>query len=156
MTEGDDGMTAGLSTFRTIILHAAGLILAASVAAGLSATVLGVQVLPFAFVVALLHAIILGLPIYLVRRVNGRPRWRTALKGGFAAGAIPIGFFGLALVFQEGLPGYLSVVAMAGGLGAAGGLAFGLTVRSTLPPDPTEDVGAASYTRRRFALDATP
>lgn len=135
---------------RLLLLHACALVISAGVAAGLSQLFAGgTDLYVPAFVVALAHAIVLGIPSYLVVRTRGDYAWWIAPLCGFLIGALPFGLLSLIPAAQEASVGkvatvvggsytlagwieYLSGVAAGGLLGAAGGLAFGLTVRPTL------------------------
>ena len=44
---------------------------------------------PPAFAVALAHAVVLGLPAFLILRRRGLTRWWISLASGFAVGALP-------------------------------------------------------------------
>jgi hypothetical protein len=44
---------------------------------------------PIGFVAALVHAVVLGLPAYLLARRLGWTRWWASLIGGFAVGSLP-------------------------------------------------------------------
>lgn len=160
------------SITRNVALHAAGLVLAAGAgaAAGVAVTNLGLRTFSIAFIFALAHAVLLGLPFYILLRRRGRPRWWMALVGGFGVGALPIALLALVPAADQASSGgiatiingsrtpagwleYLLLVVGAGGLGAIGGLAFGLTVRTTL--QSSEPGGSASTKRgtRRTWLD---
>lgn len=96
---------------------------------------------PVAFIVALVHAVVLGLPAYFVLNRRGLTQWWISLIGGFAVGALPYAV--LALPWQAPPPdlveahiirGFtlLHYAAMAGGLGLlgmAGGFAAWLVWR---------------------------
>jgi hypothetical protein len=91
---------------------------------------------PAAFVVALAHAVALGLPAYLLLRWAGWTRWWVSLPCGFAIGCLPfvIYFFpswtGVGSFTQEGdriaenaattLVGWIEFAKIAGGLGLLG------------------------------------
>ena len=141
-----------LSAARFWLLHISGLIIAAGVAAILSVLLLGdIATATPAFLVALAHALLLGIPTYLVVRTRGDFRWWLAPLCGFAIGALPVGLLtvGGSGVVQSsvghtptvvdgvrtwaGWLEYLQVVGRAGLLGAAAAFAFALTVRATLP-----------------------
>ncbi|MGO4124462.1 hypothetical protein AB4Z01_08665 [Inquilinus sp. YAF38] len=116
-----------------------------------SAAVQMIVMLPVAFVFALGHALILGLPIALIYRAK---RWQwpgLAVATGFLIGVIPIGIFTWpvrrspgstawangVLVSVDGIPtlvgwlDFLRFLGMFGALGASGALAFWLTLRWT-------------------------
>src|SRR6185312_17171039 len=48
---------------------------------------------PVAFIVALAHAVMLGLPAYLLLRWMRLTRWWVSLAGGFAIGALPYAIY---------------------------------------------------------------
>jgi hypothetical protein len=50
---------------------------------------------PIAFVVALAHGIVLGLPAYLLIRALGWPRWWVNVAGGFTVGSVPFAVLAL-------------------------------------------------------------
>jgi hypothetical protein len=91
---------------------------------------------PVTFIVALGHAVALGLPAYLLLRWIGWTRWWVSLPSGFAIGALPfvIYFFpnwtGVGSFTQEGdrvvesgattLAAWLDFAEIAGGLGLLG------------------------------------
>jgi hypothetical protein len=89
-----------------------------------------IGLLPIAFRITLSHALFLGLPVALwYRRIEQTGLW-ASLAGGFAIGMGPAGLFALAsnsLTWLE----LLEVLAVSGGLGASGALAFWLTLRVT-------------------------
>jgi hypothetical protein len=90
---------------------------------------------PLAFGVALIHAVALGLPAYLVLSRRGLTAWWIALIGGFAVGSLPYAI--LALPWSSPPPDlvqahviapfawthYLAAILGLGGLGMAGGIA---------------------------------
>lgn len=109
------------------------------------------RVLPMAFVLALLHSTLLGLPIALACRKLKRTSLAAASFAGFAVGALPTGYLAwpLDLSFTSsasvggvptrigGIPTlagwreYMELVAASGGLGALGGLIFWLVLTAT-------------------------
>lgn len=96
---------------------------------------------PPAFIVALVHAVILGLPAYLIARRLGLIRWWVSLPGGFVVGALPYAVLALPwhapppeLVAAHIVPPftwqhYLAVAGGLGFLGMAGGIAAWLVWR---------------------------
>lgn len=141
-----------LAAARLLLLHISGLILAAGTAAGLSTLFLGsLQMVPAAFLVALAHAVLLGIPCYLVVRARKRFDWWLAPVCGFAIGALPFGLLTLGVAGEteasvdnvaividgvRTLAGWIEYLASVGGaglLGAAAAFAFAVTVRPTLP-----------------------
>jgi len=101
---------------------------------------------PVAFIVALAHAVMLGLPAYLLLRWMRLTRWWVSLAGGFAIGALPYAIYfsplreisshsevGRYVLVDNGvttLVGWIYYGATAGALGllgAAGGLGAWLT-----------------------------
>jgi len=96
--------------------------------------------------VALAHAVVLGLPAYLVLRWFGRTRWWVSLVCGFTVGALPFAIYfspfdnaagfsqvGDKVLVQDGvttLAGWIDYAESIGGLGLlgmAGGLAAWLS-----------------------------
>lgn len=147
---------------RSLTLHIAGLLLSAGVVALLSSVSFGLRGFNPAFYIALAHACLIGLPLYLILRATRPLGWQTAVIGGFVIGALPVGLLTLGSVDQASIGGvatvidgtrtaagwmqYLTFVAGAGMLGVFGALAFGLTVQSTLP---TRRDGATDESVRR-------
>jgi hypothetical protein len=78
-----------------------------------------------AFVLALLHAVLLGLPLFLLLLAKGWVSATTSAGGGFVVGIIPIGF-----ALWPGHQGadvramYIALLLIVGASGAVGGLAF--------------------------------
>ena len=138
---------------RLVIVHAAGLCVAAGSAAGLFAlTSFDAKIYSAAFLVALAHAFILGLPVYLALRAHSSLRWWHAPIGGFLVGCVPIGVLGLVFSADQASTGnvatvingartaagwleYLTLTSGLGALGAVGGFAFGLCVQGSLSPN---------------------
>lgn len=101
------------------------------------------------FVVAVAHALLLGLPLFLlVRRVRSRVGMIACVIGGFGVAAIPFGIVALIPLFGietassdgqstivNGVPTlafwvrYVCTVGLAGLLGVAGGLTFWVAIR---------------------------
>lgn len=126
----------------------------ALIMAGFSASL---RILPIAFGISLGHAIVLGVPVALWFRAKQWKRPSAALLGAALIGAIPVGLFawpinpstksasvGGVTTIIDGVPtlagwlNYLQLLGMFGILGAAGGLAFWLTLRwsGVLTVDP--------------------
>jgi hypothetical protein len=96
---------------------------------------------PPAFAIALAHAVVLGLPGFLILKRRGLTRWWISLPGGFAVGALPYAVLALPwsspppqLVAAHIVPAFawLDYAGSAGGLGllgTAGGLAAWLVWR---------------------------
>jgi hypothetical protein len=83
---------------------------------------------PPAFIVAVVHAVGLGLPAYLVLKRIGATRWWVSLPAGFFIGALPYAVLALPWSLPPNLPPFTwpHYVAFAGGfglLGMAGGAA---------------------------------
>jgi hypothetical protein len=85
-----------------------------------------------AFAIALPHALVLGLPLFLLLRAKRRVNALASVVGGFLVGALPIGILsgltGLAGHGDWG-PADLLPTAVLGTFGATGGLAFFLLWR---------------------------
>ena len=103
------------------------------------------KIAPFTFAIALGHAVLLGLPLFLVFRSKGWINVMTCVVFGFAVGAVPDGVLTWPMHHAEsymsasvdGVPtivngviaaagsvGYVKPVIYCGMLGALGGLAF--------------------------------
>ena len=82
-------------------------------------------ILIFGFPVALLHAIVLALPAYLVARRRWRLAWWHAAIAGFIVGAVPSALL---------LSGDLDSSVLTGACGTFGGWAFWLTLRRMSDP----------------------
>jgi hypothetical protein len=85
-------------------------------------------ILVFALPVAAAHALLLGLPLYLLLRLRWPLRWWSAALGGFAVAVIPVSLLSLPA------GGGISLAAMGelatlGWCGLAGGLAFWVVLR---------------------------
>jgi hypothetical protein len=129
----------------------------ALIVAGVSASI---AILPIVFGITLGHSVILGLPVALFYRAKQWKRVSAAMIGAALIGAIPVGIFAWPLSYPslkttasvggvatiiDGVPtvagwfGYLKLLGLFGGLGAAGGLVFWLTLRwsGVLTADPT-------------------
>jgi hypothetical protein len=82
------------------------------------------------FVIALLHALILGLPAYFLARKFNAARWWVVLVGGLMIGAGPwtihvwIDYGSLSKAYAQG---DLDLSVLGGGSGMAGGIAAWLT-----------------------------
>ena len=112
----------------------------------------------FTFAVALAHAVVLGLPLFLVFRSKGWINVMTCVVFGFAVGAVPDGVLTWPMHHAEsymsasvdGVPtiingviaaagsvGYVKPVIYCGMLGALGGLAFWIAlIRSVARTEP--------------------
>jgi hypothetical protein len=95
---------------------------------------------PVTFTVAFAHALVLGLPAYLLLRWRRLTAWWTSLIGGFVVGSLPYAVFALpwgappepSLVAAHIIPRftwlhYAGAVGGLGALGMAGGIAAWLT-----------------------------
>jgi hypothetical protein len=104
---------------------------------------------PIAFVVALAHALVVGLPLFLLLSWLGRVSWRSILAGGFAAGALPYAMLALPWSAQPAelvaakviepfsWPRYTAIVLGLGCLGTIGGRAGWLAgIQFTRPTSP--------------------
>lgn len=137
----------------TLLRHFLAFLAAAVVAAAVPAIgswSLGVFV--YAFLVALVHVLVLAMPIYLFLRVRTRPTLPRILAGSFLIGALPILLLVFAFPMSEGSNAWsggvqtirdgvrtwqgwlelLTGVGWFGLFGAFGGLAFWLVLRSEL------------------------
>jgi len=103
----------------------AGAVVAAAAAAALPTLLVGVFALlayPFAFIAALFHAALIGLPVYLLLRRRMRFTWGVAVVAGFAIGALPAA--GYSLLDGDVVAYDLVAMALLGLCGAFGGAAF--------------------------------
>jgi hypothetical protein len=104
---------------------------------------------PIAFVVALAHALVVGLPLFLLLSWLRRVSWRTSLVGGLAAGASPYAMLALPWSAQPAelvaakviepfsWPRYAAIVLGLGCLGTISGLAGWLAgIQFTRPTSP--------------------
>jgi hypothetical protein len=91
-----------------------------------------------AFMLALIYAVVFGLPVVLAFRVKRWTHLGAAIAGGFLVGIVPVFVFGLVVgtstpsgmaVWADAIPSIGLVLAIFGGFGAAGGLVFWLTLR---------------------------
>jgi len=99
-----------------------------------------------AFVIALLHVLLLGVPITALLRRKGRFRAGPMLVAGFLAGLLPCSLFLLlqSLATRESLVGMLSptiglIVLCAGGFGMLAAAGLWGVLRLMLPPRATLD-----------------
>ena len=91
----------------------------------------------FAFIIALPHALVLGLPLFLVLRAKGWVNAGSSLGGGFLVGAIPMAVL-TGLGNSDWLTNILAV-SLFGVCGATGGLAFFLLWKVFTPaPERSE------------------
>lgn len=74
------------------------------------------------YVVGLIHAIVLGLPLALLTRRFGDPGGFAATCAGLVIGAVPIGFLIWGSLLPEGV--FTQIVMLAALLGAVGGWTF--------------------------------
>jgi len=81
-----------------------------------------------AFVVALAHAIMLGVPAALIYRRRGWDSLIAVAIGGALIGMLPFSILALILLSPVALT-QLAFIAMLGGYGALGALVFWLTLR---------------------------
>jgi hypothetical protein len=88
---------------------------------------------PIAFVVSIAHAVVIGLPAYLILRLWFRVNYGNAALAGFLIGCIPVGVYaGVSVALEKsGTWEPLIISPVFGVLGALGGLAF----RAVLGPD---------------------
>jgi hypothetical protein len=77
-----------------------------------------------ALAIAFPHALVLGLPLFLLLRAKWRINAATSIAGGFLVGGFPMGVLG-----ADNWPGNLLAAAMLGLFGAIGGLGFFLVWR---------------------------
>ena len=123
---------------------------AAAVVTAVTATVLGasdvqtmanvfVLLLAMAFGVALLHALLIGLPAYLMLRTHGWANLAAAIAVGVAAGATPVGLLTVSSAVQasdldaataaRAWIDWGELIAYLAANGAAAGAAFWATIR---------------------------
>jgi hypothetical protein len=142
-----EGRKHGTNMLPWIAAVLLGALAPALIVSGVSADI---RILPLAFAVTLGHAVVIGLPVVLYCRAKRWTRLNAVLIGAFLIGALPGGLLtwpmnlsfrttgsvdGVATIIN-GVPtlagwlGYLKLVGMLGGLGAVGGLAFWLTLKS--------------------------
>lgn len=103
---------------------------------------------PYVFAVALAHAVILGLPIFLYLNARGRAGVVSSIVAGFAIGCLPIGLLTFPLwlgtnfnASTNGVPtvvngvrtlaGWLEYLQLMGVFGAVAGMTFYATLRAT-------------------------
>jgi hypothetical protein len=106
---------------------------------------------PYVFAVALAHAVMLGLPIFLYLNARGRAGFVASIVAGFAISALPVGLLTFPLwsgtnfnASTNGVPTvingvatlagwleYLQYLGLFGGLGAIAGVTFWATLRAT-------------------------
>jgi hypothetical protein len=99
-----------------------------------------------AFLIAVPHALVLGLPLFLLLRAKKRVNAVSSIAAGFAVGALPIAVVTVlfAPAQADDWAGYVLGPLMLGGSGAIGGLAFfGLWKLFGEPLDRTEAVERA-------------
>lgn len=94
-----------------------------------------------AFVIALLHVLLFGVPIAALLRRKGRFGLGALLVAGFLAGSLPCSLFLLlqTLATREALAGMFNpviglIVLSAGGFGMAAAVGLWLVLRLMLPP----------------------
>jgi len=141
--------------FRKIISIAVAVLLAAQIPAVIFAVGGGQWIiLTYAFAIALAHAVLLGLPLFLFLNWLGWANALSAVLAGFVIGSIPIGilFWRLSnndtgssswsgqtptmidgVVTVNGWIEYAEILAQFGGFGAIGGLAFWLVLKMARP-----------------------
>ncbi|WP_300300411.1 hypothetical protein [Ferrovibrio sp.] len=102
----------------------------------------------FAFAVAFSHAVLLGIPLFLLVQARGLFNFFSAVAGGFLIGILPLGILIFpinisggsssidgVLMISDGLPtyagwmGYFETILISGLFGALGGFAFWLTLK---------------------------
>lgn len=104
----------------------AGALLLASAAAASPTILLGPLVViafPIGFVIALIHAVVLGAPAYLLLRRYRLLGWGPVVLAGFAIGAAPIGLLSVGETPAPSGEG-LWIVGLFGLFGLLGALAF--------------------------------
>lgn len=128
----------------TTLAASAAAIVAAALTPGLALFVssranpnaIGVMLLLFipGALLAALHLLVLGLPLYLYQDKCGRVGWARAGVSGFVVGAFPLPLL-LVLDQPDAHPAdFLGVVLWFGGAGLAGGLAFRAIYGPSEPP----------------------
>jgi hypothetical protein len=114
------------------LIHSSVALLAAALAPAAVCAALGgsLGLLTIGFVVALAHAVLLGVPAYLLMRMRGSVNALSAAIAGFVIGIVPVGLLGLGESGTQWIA-YLQGVLPFGGFGLLGGLAFWATLRIT-------------------------
>ncbi len=109
--------------------------------------------LQLAFIVTLAHAIILGLPVALFYRAKRWTRLSGVVLGALLIGVIPITFISLLPPPARSWDGYFSSLAVCAVLGAIGGFAFWLTLKSCgLLALSDQGVAAPTLGQRRLGI----
>jgi hypothetical protein len=119
----------------------AGALLLASLAAAAPMVILGpfaIIAVPFAFVIALGHAVVLGLPLYLLVRSRTEIAWWHAALAGVAIGAGPVTLAGADYIL--GVRGSIIVSLAFGAFGFIGAMVF----RAWAGPSAREEAFDAS------------
>jgi len=161
-----------MTTSKVTILTTAVLV-AALVPAALFSIVTGsLRAMPIAFAIALVHSLVLGLPLFLVLQKFGRANGVSAGSAGFVIGCVPVGIYFWPLwlansgssswigperlpTMIDGVPTmagwliYLEILVQFGGLGVAGGLVFWATMKQLTP-------SLAGSTDRNDSHEASP
>ena len=115
----------------------------------------------FVFIATLVHALVLGLPLFFFLRSKNRAGIIACALGGFAVAATP--FSVSILIIDRGVPGptgalvewieFASAAALVGLCGAAGGLAFWVGRRISGQSDkPPNDIDARPSTLRAWTF----
>ncbi|MET1111225.1 MAG: hypothetical protein ABWX67_06845 [Allosphingosinicella sp.] len=92
-----------------------------------SETGVAVIALVFGFPVALVHALVIGAPAYILLREKWALTWIRSAVGGFAVAALPWGLFLLSMSPDRW--NVALAAGMIGALGMVGGLAFAATLK---------------------------
>lgn len=83
--------------------------------------------LVFGTPIAFLHALFMGIPIYILLRRRWALTWLRSAIGGFAVGALPWGLFSFSISIDAW--DVIAAIGLMGGAGTIGGLAFAATLR---------------------------
>jgi hypothetical protein len=106
-------------------------------------TIVGILFAPFVFVIAIIHAMVIGLPLALI---FNHMRWInpfTTIIGGFVIGALPIGLtMGRDIISAAGWHSVKDTLLLFGFFGAIGGAAFWLTLHRMAKKNADVDVHA--------------
>ncbi len=100
---------------------------AAAPALAFGAIIQSLGAVAVAFVIALAHAVVLGLPLFALMLAKGRVSAMWSIIGGFVVGITPMALISSAVVFNGDADSWrslLTALLLLGVCGATGGLAF--------------------------------